>query len=88
MRSDCAECESCPHGKLRRNCAVYNPCPHGNVECNFVVCKLASAAPPGSKRVKRKPEISPKIKQESDIKLELKIKQEPFTIQRYFGFDK
>jgi hypothetical protein len=33
-------------------------------------------------KASREPEIK------SEVKLELEIKQEPFTIQGYFGFDK
>jgi|TARA_B110000261_G_scaffold30316_1_gene34456 hypothetical protein len=50
-------------------------------------CKTARATPPSSKRVKREPESSPEIKHESEVKLEPEIKQEPITIQGYFGFN-
>tara|TARA_B110000977_G_scaffold109259_1_gene142126 strand:- start:1051 stop:1194 length:144 start_codon:yes stop_codon:yes gene_type:complete len=42
----------------------------------------ARANPPSSKRIKREPESSP------EIKLVPEIKQEPFTIQGYFGIDR
>jgi hypothetical protein len=51
-------------------------CPHGKRKSRCEVCKAARAAPPSSKRIKLEPEVKPEIK------------QEPFTIQGYFGFDK
>jgi hypothetical protein len=66
-------------------CVACNPCPHGKLKYSCAACKAARAAPPSSKRVKREPESSPKIKLEPEIKQEPKIKQEPFTIRGYFG---
>jgi hypothetical protein len=54
---------------------VCTPCRHGKLKRNCAACKAARAAPPRSKRVKREPESSPEVK------------QEPFTIRGYFGFD-
>jgi|TARA_B110000967_G_scaffold209790_1_gene267689 hypothetical protein len=66
---------------VKRFCADYNPCPHGKVKGSCAACKTACAAAPRAKRVKREPESSPEIKQDSEIK------QEPFTIRGYFSFD-
>jgi|TARA_B110000967_G_scaffold36979_1_gene36284 hypothetical protein len=49
LKSNCAECTGCRHGKRKSRC---------------VACKTARAAPPRAKRVKREPESSPEIKQE------------------------
>ena len=86
---NCAECTPCPHGKLKRNCALCSPCPHGKLKYTCAACKAARAAAPSSKRVKREKESSPEIKQEPEIKQtpSPEIKQEPFTIRGYFGFD-
>ena len=51
---------------------------------------------PSSKRIEREHESSPEVKLEPEVKVEQdikpepepQIKQEPFTIQGYFGFDK
>ena len=80
-------CSPCPHGKLKQGCTACNPCPHGKLKQNCTACKAARAAPPSSQRVKREPESSLETKQEPEIKLEPEIKQEPFTIRGYFGFD-
>ena len=85
----CVKCTPCPHGKLKSHCAKCNPCPHGKLKTYCAACKTARAAPPRSKRIKRKPESSPEIKQESspEVKQEPKIKREPFTIRGYCGLD-
>jgi hypothetical protein len=83
----CADCNPCPHGKLKGSCKKCNPCPHGKRKSRFEACKAARATPPSSKRIKREPESSPEVKQKPQIKQEPEIKQEPFTIQGYFGFD-
>ena len=75
MKKNCAACTPCPHGKQKSNCAVCSPCPHGKVKKNCAACKTARAAQVSSKRVKRERSSSPEIK------------QEPFTIRGYFGFD-
>ena len=38
MKTDCADCKPCPHGKLKRNCAECHPCPHGKRKSDCVVC--------------------------------------------------
>jgi hypothetical protein len=81
MKANCAACTPCPHGKLKHGCAVCNPCPHGKVKRWCASCKTERAGQPSSKRIKREPESSP------EVKLEPQVKQEPFTIQGYFGFD-
>ena len=81
MKGSCADCNSCPHGKVKRLCAVCNPCTHGKRKGNCTACKATRAAAPSSKRIKREKESS------SETKLEPEIKQEPFTIRGYFGFD-
>jgi hypothetical protein len=84
-KDKCAQCSPCPHGKRKDRCAQCSPCLHGKLKDSCAACKAARAAPPSSKRVKREPESSPKIKLEPEIKQEPKIKQEPFTIRGYFG---
>jgi len=66
-----------------------SPCPHGKLKYTCAACKAARAAAPSSKRVNREKESSPEIKQEPEIKQtpSPEIKQEPFTIRGYFGFD-
>ncbi|MDA9098329.1 hypothetical protein N9L76_05260 [bacterium] len=56
--------------------------PFGKLKRFCAACKKARADPPSSKQIKHEPEVKqgPEIKQE--------VKQEPFTIQGYFGFDK
>ena len=34
----CADCNPCPHGKLKKNCAACTPCPHGKVKHNCTDC--------------------------------------------------
>ena len=77
----CVVCSGCPHGKRKTACAECTPWPHGKVKGDCAECKAARAAPPSSKRIKREKESS------SETKLEPEIKQEPFTIRGYFGFD-
>jgi len=39
LKANCADCNPCPHGKLKRKCADCNPCPHGKLEYNCADCK-------------------------------------------------
>jgi hypothetical protein len=32
VKSNCADCNPCPHGKRKYFCAACNPCPHGKVK--------------------------------------------------------
>ncbi len=75
-KSHRGECNPCPHGKVKKSCVKCKGCPHGKLKRNCAACK--------STRAERS--VSPQIKQELEIKLEPDIKQEPFTIQGYFGF--
>jgi hypothetical protein len=43
VKSDCVDCKSCPHGKLRRMCVICNPCPHGNVKSKCKDCRAVHA---------------------------------------------
>ena len=71
-------------------CADCNPCPHGKGKYSCAACNSARAS--SKKRIKREPESSPEVKRERssspEIKQEPESKQEPFTIQDYFGFDR
>jgi hypothetical protein len=71
-------------------CADCNPCPHGKGKYSCAACNSARAS--SKKRIKREPESSPEVKRERssspEIKQEPEVKQEPFTIQDYFGFDR
>ena len=83
VKYDCADCNGCAHGKLKRNCVDCNPCPHGKHKYKCATCKAARAGQPApSRKRKRDPEIKPEIKPDPEIK------QEPFTIRGYFGFDR
>jgi hypothetical protein len=77
VKGDCADCNPCPHGKLKRSCAA---------------CKAARAGQPAPPRKrKRDPEIKPdpEIKLEHpEVKPDPEIKQEPFTIRGYCGLDR
>jgi hypothetical protein len=75
VKHHCANCNPCPHGKLKRFCADCNPCPHRKLKYKCRACKAARAGQPAP----------PKIKPEPEIKQEPVIKQEPFTIRGYFG---
>ena len=59
---------------MKRFCADCNPCPHGKVKGSCAACKTARAAPPSLKRVKREKEASPEIKLEPEIKVDSEIK--------------
>ena len=34
----CADCNPCPHGKLKSKCADCNPCPHGKLKSKCADC--------------------------------------------------
>ena len=61
---------------MKHNYLTCISCPHGKRKYRCAACKTARGDPLSSKRVNREKESSPEIK------------QEPFTIQGYFGFDK
>ena len=87
LKRRCTNCTPCLHVKVEQDFAACISFPHGRLKRKFAACKEARTDTPSSKRVKRKPESSPEMKQETDIKLEPGIKQEPepFTIRGYFG---
>ena len=68
----------CVHGKRKDNCAACNPCPHGKHKYRCPACKAARAGQPALPR---------KRKREPEVKPDPEVKQEPFTIRGYFGFD-
>ena len=70
--NDCADCNSCPHGKLKYSCADCNPCPHGKLKKHCAACKATRTGQPA---------------QPQKVKPDPEVKQEPFTIRGYFGFD-
>jgi hypothetical protein len=81
VKSNCADCNPCPHGKVKSNCADCNPCPHGKLKYNCAACKATRAGQPPL------PEVKPDSEVKLEVKLEPEIKQAPFTIRGYFGLD-
>ena len=82
MKTNCADCNPCPHGKVKRFCAACNRCPHGTHKYRCAECKAARAGQPAPPRKrKRQPEVKPDL----EVKLEPEVKQEPFTIRGYCG---
>ena len=72
-----ANCNPCPHGKLKRHCADCNRCPHGKSKYRCPACKAARAGQPAPPEIKPDPEVKPEP--------EIKQEPEPFTIRGYFG---
>ena len=38
LKRNCADCNPCPHGRLKRVCADCNPCPHGKLKSDCAAC--------------------------------------------------
>jgi hypothetical protein len=73
----------CPHGRQKYHCAECNLCPHGKVKPDCADCN-------GCPHAKVKYDCAACKSARAghpEIKLEPEIKQEPFTIRGYFGFD-
>jgi hypothetical protein len=77
VKGSCADCNPCPHGKVKNNCLTCKGCPHGKRTSRCAACKAARAASPSSKRIKRARSSSPETKPEPEIKLDPEIKQAP-----------
>jgi len=69
VKRKCADCNPCPHGKLKQHCTACSGCEHGKRKYRCAACKSARAERPVAPEVKPEPEV----------------KQEPFTIRGYFG---
>ena len=44
MKCFCADCNPCPHGKLKHHCTSCNPCPHGKLKHACVACSPSRQA--------------------------------------------
>jgi hypothetical protein len=42
LKYSCAECNPCSHGKLKYKCADCNPCPHGKLKNDCTECNPCS----------------------------------------------
>ena len=83
VKSSCVACTPCPHGKVKGNCAACNPCPHGKRKYDCVACNPC----PHGKLKNKCAACKTARADQPEITQEPEIKQEPFTIRGYFGFD-